>query len=212
MNRGNASIGDEATHLEVLDRKLQFEGAKWRLVTDDVRLLDGTVVRRDVVQHPGAVGVLALDNDDNVVLIQQYRHPVATTLWEIPAGLLDEVGESPLNTARRELFEEAHLRAQKWHLLLDLYSSPGMSSEVVRIYLARGLSDVPVDEQHQQTDEEKDMPSVRVSLDQACEWVLAGRIHNSLAASALLAAVRERDRGWAGLRDPETDWPTQPAR
>ncbi|MEO8329657.1 MAG: NUDIX hydrolase [Candidatus Nanopelagicales bacterium] len=187
---------------------MRFEGAKWRLVSEDVQLAPDLVVRRDVVEHPGAVGVVALDDDENVVLIQQYRHPVSSTLWEVPAGLLDEVGESPLGTARRELFEEAHLRAEQWGLLLDLYSSPGMSSEMVRLYLARDLREVPVAERHVQTEEEREMPSVRVALDDACRWAIEGRIHNALTVAGVLAAERQRGLSWSGLRDPNTPWPT----
>jgi len=207
LNGDQSAIRDEPTQLEVSKQQLQYQGAKWRLVTDDVKLSDDLVVRRDVVEHPGAVGVVALDADDQVVLIQQYRHPVAATLWEVPAGLLDEEGETPLATARRELFEEAHLHADQWHLLLDLYSSPGMSSETVRVFLARGLSEVADADRHEQTEEEHNMPSARVPLDQACEWVLQGRIHNALAVAGLLAAKLHRQRDWAGLRDPDTAWP-----
>ncbi len=207
MNGDPSAIKDEPTQLEVRNRELQYQGAKWRLVTDDVRLSENSVVRRDVVEHPGAVGIVALDAEDRVVLVQQYRHPVAATLWEVPAGLLDEEGETPLATARRELFEEAHLHADEWHLLLDLYSSPGMSSEAVRVFLARGLSEVADAERHEQVEEERDMPSARVPLDQACEWVLQGRIHNALAVAGLLAAKVHRQQGWAGLRDPDTAWP-----
>jgi ADP-ribose pyrophosphatase len=207
LNDDQSALEDQPTQLEVRNRELQYQGAKWRLVTDDVKLSDDSVVRRDVVEHPGAVGVVALDNEDRVVLVQQYRHPVAATLWEVPAGLLDEEGETPLATAQRELFEEAHLHADQWHLLLDLYSSPGMSSEAVRVFLARDLSEVAHAERHEQTEEERDMPSVRVLLDQACEWVLQGRIHNALAVAGLLATQQHRQQGWAGLRDPASAWP-----
>jgi len=207
LNKDQSALSDEPTQREVRHRQLQYQGAKWRLVTDDVRLSDDVVVRRDVVEHPGAVGVVALDDEDRVVLVQQYRHAVAATLWEVPAGLLDEEGETPLATARRELFEEAHLHADEWHLLLDLYASPGMTSEAVRVYLARGLSQVADAERHEQTEEELNMPSVRVPLDQACAWVLQGRIHNALAVAGLLAAKLQRQQGWAGLRDPDTAWP-----
>jgi ADP-ribose pyrophosphatase len=207
LSNDQSALSDEPTQLEVRNRQLQYQGAKWRLVTDDVRLSDNLVVRRDVVEHPGAVGVVALDAEDRVVLIQQYRHPVAATLWEVPAGLLDEEGEAPLATAQRELFEEAHLRADQWHLLLDLYSSPGMTSEAVRVFLARGLSEVADADRHEQTEEEHNMPSARVPLDQACEWVLQGRIHNALAVAGLLSAQLQRQQGWVGLRDPGTAWP-----
>ncbi len=170
------------------------------MVTDSVELDGDVVVERDVVVHPGAVGIVALDDDERVVLIRQYRHAVQAQLWELPAGLLDEPGEDPLVGAQRELFEEAHLRADSWDLLIDLYSSPGMSSEVIRIFLARDLHEVAEHERHEQVDEERDMPSVRVPLDVACDLAMRGRIHNAMAVAGLLATERARASGWAGLR------------
>jgi ADP-ribose pyrophosphatase len=103
---------------------------------------DGSVANRDVVVHPGAVAILVLDADENVVMVRQYRHPVGHELLELPAGLLDVDGESALTGARRELFEEAGLAAAEWAVLLDMYNSSGMSDEAIRVYLARGLSEV----------------------------------------------------------------------
>ncbi len=102
---------------------------------------DGTVARRDYQVHPGSVAVLALDEEDRVLLIKQYRHPVRQKLWEIPAGLLDVPGENPLHAARRELYEEAHVKAGDWRVLTDVYTSPGGCDEAVRIFLARDLAD-----------------------------------------------------------------------
>lgn len=200
-------LSDRSVKREVSNRQVQHAGAKWSLVTDQVHLADDELVTRDVVVHPGAVGVLALDDDDNVILIRQYRHPMAAELWEIPAGLLDTDGEDPWDTARRELFEEAHLLADEWHLLIDLFSSPGMSSEIVRIYLARGLHDVPEGDRHIQTEEERDMPVRKVPLDLACDWAVQGRLHNAMAVAGLLAAERARTTDWVSLREPATDWP-----
>lgn len=199
MNSFDAEIADEVGPQEVLERVLRYQGKKWLLVTDRVQL-DDVVVDRDLVVHPGAVGIVALDSDEHVVMIRQYRHAVESQLWELPAGLLDEPGESTLAAAQRELFEEAHLRADSWDLLIDLYSSPGMSSEVIRVFLARDLHDVPEGERHEQVEEERDMPSVRIPLDAACDLAMRGRIHNAMAVAALLAAERARACGWAGLR------------
>lgn len=207
MNGEPPSLTDRPARLDVLGRQVRHVGSKWSLVTDEVRLPDDVVVSRDVVVHPGAVGILALDQQGLVVLIRQYRHPVGAELWELPAGLLDDASESPLDTARRELFEEAHLRADQWHVLLDLYSSPGMSSERVRVYLARGLSEVPEAERHIQTEEERDMSSRRVPLTQACAWALAGQLHNAMAVAGLLAADLSRRGGWSSLRPAGTAWP-----
>ena len=102
----------------------------------------GNTARREVVEHYGAVAVLAIDDDGNVVLVYQYRHPLGRRLWELPAGLLDLGGEPPHMTAARELKEEAGLAADDWRVLVDLDSAPGFSDESVRVYLATGLTDV----------------------------------------------------------------------
>ena len=122
------------------------ELVRGRLVTvrtDKVRMPDNELAERDVVIHPGAVAVLALDDAHQVLLIRQYRHPVGQLLWEIPAGLRDVAGEPPWSTARRELLEEAGYRAREWRVLADYYSSPGFSTERLRVFLARDLEFVP---------------------------------------------------------------------
>ena len=181
--------------------------AKWSVVTDRVALDPETVVNRDVVVHPGAVGVIALDPDDRVVVLRQYRHPVAAHLWEIPAGLLDEPGEPPWATAQRELVEEAGIRAEQWHTLIDLYSSPGMSSETIRVFLARGLSDADPADRPPPTDEERDLVVARVPLPELVRRVLAGHVHNSLAVAGLLAAAESQRNGWSSLLPADHPWP-----
>lgn len=181
--------------------------AKWSVVTDRVSLDPETFVNRDVVVHPGAVGVVALDPDDRVVVLRQYRHPVAAHLWEIPAGLLDEPGEPPWATAQRELVEEAGIRAEMWHTLIDLYSSPGMSSETIRVFLARGLSDADPADRPPPTDEERDLVVARVPLPELVRRVLAGHVHNSLAVAGLLAAAESQRNGWSSLLPADHPWP-----
>ena len=173
--------------------------------TDEVVLPDGTTATRDVVVHPGAVGIIALDGK-NVLLLQQYRHTVGQLLWEPPAGLLDEPGEDPLVAAQRELFEEAHHRADRWDVLVDAFTSPGMTDEAIRIYLARDVhvADGP---KYDAVDEERDMPVRWVPLDDAVAAVLAGRLHNPMAVMGLLAAAKARDAGFAGLRPADAAWP-----
>ena len=184
-----------------------MQGAKWDVVTDRVRLEDDLEVSRDLVVHPGAVGVVALDEHERVTLIRQYRHPVAADLWEIPAGLLDEPGEPPWATARRELVEEVGLTAQVWHTLVDLYPSPGMSSETIRVFLARDLAEVDPSDRPEPTDEERQLVVRRVALDEAVAAVMGGRLRNSLAATGLLAAAEARREGWIGLRPAGLAWP-----
>lgn len=173
---------------------------------DTVTMPGGSVATRDVVQHPGAVGVIALDDADRVLLLRQYRHPVGLLLWEPPAGLLDEPGEDPLETAKRELFEEAHHRAQEWRVLLDVFTSPGMSSEAVRIYLARDTA--PADgPRHEGEHEEADMPIEWVALEEVVGLLASGALHNPLTAMGVLAAVAARDAGWSTLRPADAPWP-----
>ena len=174
--------------------------------SDVVELPDGSTATRDVVVHPGAVGVIALDDRDRVLLVQQYRHTVRQLLWEPPAGLLDEPGEDPLVAAQRELFEEAHHRADRWDVLVDAFTSPGMTDESIRIYLARDVhtADEP---RYEATDEERDMPVRWVPLDEAIAAVLVGRLHNPMAVMGLLATAHARDAGFTGLRPADAAWP-----
>jgi 8-oxo-dGDP phosphatase len=175
-----------------------------RLVTvraDKVRMPGNNVAERDVVVHPGAVAVLALDDAGQVLLIRQYRHPVSQLLWEIPAGLRDVAGEPPWHTARRELLEEAGYRARDWRVLADYYSSPGFSTERLRIYLARELEFVPVGERDfVPQDEESQLVPAWLPLDEAVRKVLAGELHNGATALGLLASYAARSVGFDRLR------------
>ena len=167
---------------------------------------DGTRTTRDVVVHPGAVGIIALDDNGNVLLVHQYRHPVRQRLWEPPAGLLDEAGEDPLEAAKRELFEEAHYRADRWDVLVDAFTSPGMTDESVRIYLAREVRPAEGD-RHEGIDEERDMPVRWVPLSDAVEAILGGRLHNPMAVMGLFATAHARDRDFRDLRSADAPWP-----
>lgn len=175
-----------------------------RLVTvraDKVRMPGNNVAERDVVVHPGAVAVLALDDAGQVLLIRQYRHPVSQLLWEIPAGLRDVAGEPPWHTARRELLEEAGYRARDWRVLADYYSSPGFSTERLRIYLARELEFVPADERDfVPEDEESRLVPAWLPLDEAVLKVLAGELHNGTTALGVLASYAARSEGFDRLR------------
>jgi ADP-ribose pyrophosphatase len=174
--------------------------------TDVVAFPGGGEATRDVVVHPGAVGIIALDDEERVLLVRQYRHPVRQRLWEPPAGLLDEPAEDPLVTARRELFEETHHEAARWDVLVDAFTSPGMTDEAIRIYLARDVRPAEGD-RHEAEDEERDMPVAWFPLDDAVGAVLAGRLHNPLAVMGLLAADRARTNRFADLRPGDAPWP-----
>lgn len=200
-------MGDEAARYPVTSSRPGFAGRIWNVRTDEVVLPDGTTVVRDVVAHPGAVGVIALDGDERVLLVQQYRHPAGALLWEPPAGLRDVADEPPSETAQRELYEEAGYRAGSWAVLLDAFTSPGMSSEAIRVYLARELTEVPEGERYEGAEEERDMPIAWLPLDEAVAAVVAGRLHNPMAVMGILAAARARESGYAGLRSADTPWP-----
>jgi 8-oxo-dGDP phosphatase len=174
--------------------------------SDEVRMPGGTSATRDVVVHPGAVGIIAMDNGGRVLLLQQYRHPVGRMLWEPPAGLLDKAGEDPLDAAKRELYEEAHLQAERWDVLIDAFTSPGMTDEAVRIYLARDVS--PVDAPRFPGEhEEADMPVVWVPLDEAVRAAQRGDLHNPLAIMGVFAAWAAAREAFAGLRPATAPWP-----
>jgi 8-oxo-dGDP phosphatase len=122
------------------------QGRLVRLRRDVVRMPGGEVAAREVIEHPGAVAIVALDPQQRVLMIRQYRHPVGRLLWEVPAGLRDVAGEPLLVTAKRELLEEVGYQAEQWQVLTDTYSSPGISTERIRVFLARGLTLVPESE------------------------------------------------------------------
>jgi ADP-ribose pyrophosphatase len=194
----------------VLARHDRFTGPMFSVVTDDVAMPGGVVAARDYMRHVGAVAAVALDDAGRVVLVRQYRHPVRRFLWELPAGLVDVAGEPAATTAARELAEEADLLADRWDLLLDLHSTPGCSDELIRVFLARGLRPVPDHDLHVRHDEEAELTTSLIDLDEAVAMVFAGEITNGPCTAGLLAAARARDCGWAGLRPPDTPAPSRP--
>ncbi|GGL16512.1 NUDIX domain-containing protein [Mangrovihabitans endophyticus] len=183
-----------------VSRAQRYAGPIFAVYSDQVTMSDGGVVSRDVVENVGAVGVIALDDADRVVLIRQYRHAVGGELWEMPAGLRDVDGEPPLTTAGRELVEETDYTARRFDLLVDLHTSPGFSNESIRIFLARDVAPVPEQDRHPRTDEEADLEIVWFDLDEAVAMVLRGEITNAATVCGLLAAARARADGWATLR------------
>jgi 8-oxo-dGDP phosphatase len=174
---------------------------------------DGVEFVRDVVVHPGAVGIVALDDDERVLLVSQYRHPVGHRLLEIPAGLLDVPGEPYPIAAARELYEEGHVHAGDWRVLVDIFTSPGMTTESTRVYLARGLSDVADDDRHVGVHEEADMTVTWAPLADLVQAVLAGWLHNPIVVSGILAtwAARHGD-GYDSLRPVDAPWNAREAQ
>jgi ADP-ribose pyrophosphatase len=195
------NLADEPANWPVVSSAELVRGRLVRVRTDKVRMPDDELAERDVVIHPGAVAVLALDDAGQVLLIRQYRHPVRRLLWEIPAGLRDVSGEPPWVTARRELLEEAGYRARDWRLLADYYTSPGFSTERLRVFLARDLEFVPEAERDFVPEaEEAELVTAWLPLDDAVRKVFAGDLHNGVAALGVLAAYAARSEGFDGLR------------
>lgn len=199
-------LADEEFPVNVVATEVAFDGIVWDIRRDSFEYGDSTITR-EYVDHTGAVAILAMDAEDRVLLIRQYRHPIRTRDWEIPAGLLDLEGESPLTAARRELAEEVDVEAADWHLLSDFYSSPGGSNEAIRIYLARGITATAA---FDRTEEELDIEKRWVPLDEAVAAVLGRSIGNSILTIAVLTAHASRADGWVSLGAADTPWPRHP--
>ena len=194
---------------EVVASRRVFEGRVAAMRSDQVAMPGGVSSQRDVVELPGAVAIVALDEHDRVLLVRQYRHPVRRRLWEIPAGLLDSPVESAAVAAERELFEEGHVRAAAWFTLVDTLTSPGMSDETVRIFMARDLVQVPESARHVGVHEEVEMEMTWVSLDNAVDRCYSGELENGITIAGLLAAQLGLARGLAGLRASSAPWPAR---
>jgi 8-oxo-dGDP phosphatase len=196
-----------AEHIfETTSSETLHTGKIFALRKDQVRMPGGKIVPREVVEHYGAVAVLAMDDDANIPMVNQYRHPIGRRLWELPAGLLDVDSEAPHITAARELREEAGLEARAWHVLVDLDSTPGFSDESVRVYLATGLTDVGRPEAH---DEEAEMTLRWLPIAEAVRQVFTGDIVDSLAVAGILAAYAVKE-GVAQPRPVDAAWIDKP--
>ncbi|MGC4173804.1 NUDIX domain-containing protein [Demequina sp.] len=205
-------FADQPGGRKVLHSRRSFTGRVWDVTSDLVDLGDSEVVTRDYMHHPGAVAVMALNEDDQVYLVRQYRHPVRTETWEPPAGLMDVRGEDPLDAAKRELFEEADLTAARWDVLVDYFTSAGGSSEGIRVYLARELAHVEEDDRHERTDEERDMVGAWVDVPSIINAITRGDVASSsllMGAFALDIAIRA---DFATLRPADAPWRRPPAR
>ena len=167
--------------------------------TDNVVMPDSQQAERTVITHIGAVGILALDEHDRVLMIRQYWHPVARELWEIPAGLRDVDGEPLLATAQRELCEETGYQAREWNVLVDTFTSPGFTTERIRIFLARGVARAD-DSGYVRRDEEKFLVARWVPLAETVRLALAGKLHNGQTIVGVLAAQAAQADGFATLR------------
>ncbi|MDP9182816.1 MAG: NUDIX hydrolase [Actinomycetota bacterium] len=196
---------------EVVSSDVAFVGSVISLRSDVVAMPDGTTGQRDVVVHPGAVGVVALRGqapDQEVLLVNQYRHPVTRRLDELPAGLLDVAHEPALAAAKRELAEEAGYEARSWHVLVDVLTSPGMTDEAIRLYLAQDLT---AGDRDVQGHEEVEMTARWVPLASAVQAALAGELENGICVTGVLAAAQALTTGTHRLRSADAPWPSRPA-
>ena len=175
---------------------------------DQVEMPGGRLATREIVEHYGAVAIAALDAGNRLAVIDQYRHAVRRRLCELPAGLLDVAGEDPALTAARELAEEAGLAATDWSVLLDVVPSPGFTDESVRVYLARGLSEV--DRPAPGDDEEADLSIGWLPLADAVAGVFAGEIVNAVSVAAVLATQAVLS-GVAEPRPVDAPWRDRPS-
>ena len=208
MSVWEGPVRDAPADVPVLRSATVFEGGIWDVRTDRIAFA-GQTVDRDVMVHPGAVGVVALDESDQILLVRQYRHPVGQFLFEPPAGLLDHLDEDPLAAAKRELLEEAGFEAERWAVLVDFLNTPGGSSETFRCFLARGLRPAPQGRRHTGEAEEVDLPVAWVDLDRARDLVLGGDMQNPTTVVGVLAAWSSRQTGWSTLRPADCAWPVR---
>lgn len=206
------SIADVPVGPGLVSRDVKFSGHIFDVVREGFEMPGvDRVISRDFVRHPGAVGVVALDEQQRVLVQRQRRQPVRAELWELPAGLLDVVGESAVDAAARELYEEADHTAARWDVLIDQYNSPGSSDEAIRIFLARGLSAVPEGQRFERTEEEAGLEAVWLPLEDAVDAVLAGRFTNPTAVSGILALATTVASRFTHVRPVDAPWPARPA-
>ena len=184
-----------------------------RFVTDEVTTPDGHTMVREYLEHPGAVAIMAVDDRSRVAVVTQYRHPVGYNEVEAPAGLLDVASEDPLGAAQRELAEEAELAARDWRVLVDIFSSPGGSSESLRIFLARDLVQAPRPEGFVLGDEEAHMEVRWAALEDVIDGIYAGHLQNpSLVTGALSLATALRENRLDQLRPGNATWDARTVR
>lgn len=200
-------LADDDAPVEVLSSDVVFDGYVWDVRRESFEY-GGETLRRDFVDHPGAVAVFALDDEDRVLVIKQYRHPVRRREWEPPAGLLDVASEPALDAAKRELAEEADLEADTWNVLVDYLTTPGGNNEAIRIYLARGVRATAA--AFERTAEEADMELRWVPLAELVDAALDSRVQNPSLVIGALAAELSRSRGWSTLKPADAPWPTRP--
>ncbi|MEJ2890376.1 NUDIX hydrolase [Actinomycetospora aeridis] len=192
-----AVVGDETI----------YEGPIFALRRDDVRMPGGRIAGREKVEHFGAVAIAALDEDDRLVMIYQYRPALRRRIWEMPAGLLDDPSEEPVVAAQRELVEEVGIEADEWSTLVDIVGCPGFADESVRVFLARGLRSV--ERPASGDDEEADLVIRRIPLDDLVAGAMSGALVNGPCVAGVFAAAAVRD-GRSAARPVDAEWLDRP--
>jgi len=206
-------VGDEPLAWPILSHEVLGSGVISDFVRDVVEAPAGRLMKRAYLVHPGAVGIIALDDAERVVVVRQFRHPVGFRLLEPPAGLLDADGESWLEAAQRELAEEAELEASDWRVLVDFMTSPGCLQETLRVYLARGLAPAARPDGFVVEHEEAEMEVCLVALDDLVDAIYAGRVQNpTMVVGALAAYAALRTGRVDALRTPASGWPARAAK
>ncbi|MFD5435175.1 NUDIX domain-containing protein [Kitasatospora sp. NPDC091257] len=209
--QGRQGIFDVAEEWEVRESGTPFRGKVTGVRSEEVRMPDGSWARRDYQTHPGSVSVLALDDEQRVLVLRQYRHPVRQRLWELPAGLLDVPGENPWRAAQRELYEEAYCKAGTWRILADYYTSPGGTDEALRMFLATDLA--PAEgERYAAEGEEQEIEVAWVPVPELIRLIQAGKLHNPTLVTGTLAvhAALTGPDGLDALRPADSPWPARP--
>ncbi len=173
----------------IVGERAAWQGRRMGVAIAEVEGPDGDRFEREIIHHPGAVGVVPLHDDGTVTLVHQYRVAIGGDMWEIPAGLRDVTDEPTADTARRELAEEAGLRAGRMEHLVKFHNSAGFSDEAVVVYLATELAEVDDD---RQGIEEQHMLVERMPLDDALAMVDDGQITDAKTVIALLTLARRR--------------------
>jgi len=210
---GPGEATDVEAHWQITSHRVIGPGAVSDYVDDVVQTPTDEVMHRQYLLHPGAVAVIALDDEDRIVVVRQYRHPVGFQLIEPPAGLLDSDGESWLAAAQRELAEEAMLAADDWRLLIDMFTSPGCNSESIRFFLARGLRQAPRPDGFVVEHEELHMEICLVALADLLDGIYAGKVQSPTIVAGVLALEAARLGGRLdSLRPADSPWPAREVR
>ena len=169
-----------------MPREIVHVGRKIRVAIDSQTMADGTVIRRDMIVHPGAVVILPILDAEHVVLLRNHRFVIDETLWEVPAGTLEP--DEPLeDCAKRELLEETGYRAAKWTHLGYLYASPGVLDEKLHLFVAEDLTPGPMS-----LEADEELEPVTVRFDEAIRMCLSGEIKDAKTITSLLLWERKQ--------------------